>query len=64
MNEIKKMENLPESKPQGIQTVLQIPLKITVEKDSFLHIGGSPSPLTEGTGIFSRGKTSNTCIQF
>jgi len=47
MNEIKKMENLPESKPQGIQTVLQIPLKITVEKDSFLHIGGSPSPLTE-----------------
>lgn len=47
MNKIEKMKNLPGSRQQGIQTVLQIPLKITVEKDSFLHIGGSPSPLTE-----------------
>jgi CRISPR/Cas system CSM-associated protein Csm3 (group 7 of RAMP superfamily) len=47
MNEIAKMENLPESRQQGILTVLQIPLKITVQEGSFLHIGGSPSPLTE-----------------
>ena len=47
MNKIAKMKNLPESKHQGILTVLQIPLKITVKEGSFLHIGGSPSPLTE-----------------
>jgi len=47
MNKIEKMEKLPESKQQGILTVLQIPLKITVQEGSFLHIGGSPSPLTE-----------------
>lgn len=47
MNSIGKMKNLPESKQQGILTVLQIPLKITVQEGSFLHIGGSPSPLTE-----------------
>ena len=47
MNRIAKLESLPESRQQGIQTVLQIPLKITVKEGSFLHIGGSPSPLTE-----------------
>ncbi|GAI24747.1 unnamed protein product, partial [marine sediment metagenome] len=47
MNSIGNMEKLPESKRQGILTVLQIPLKITVQEGSFLHIGGSPSPLTE-----------------
>jgi len=47
MNSIGNMEKLPESKKQGILTVLQIPLKITVQEGSFLHIGGSPSPLTE-----------------
>lgn len=47
MNSIANMEKLPESKKQGILTVLQIPLKITVQEGSFLHIGGSPSPLTE-----------------
>lgn len=41
------MKELPESRQQGILTVLQIPLKITVKEGSFLHIGGSPSPLTE-----------------
>jgi Uncharacterized protein predicted to be involved in DNA repair (RAMP superfamily) len=46
MDKIEKMENLPESKQQGILTVLQIPLKITVQEGSFLHIGGSPSPLS------------------
>jgi len=47
MNRIAKLESLPESRQQGIQMVLQIPLKITVKEGSFLHIGGSPSPLTE-----------------
>ncbi len=47
MKSIEKMEKLPESKKQGILTVLQIPLKITVQEGSFLHIGGSPSPLSE-----------------
>lgn len=47
MNRIGKMEKLVESKQQGILTVFQIPLKITVQEGSFLHIGGSPSPLTE-----------------
>lgn len=47
MNKIEKMESLPESKQQGILTVLQLPLRITVQEGSFLHIGGSPSPLTE-----------------
>ncbi|HQA04186.1 MAG TPA: RAMP superfamily CRISPR-associated protein [Thermodesulfovibrio thiophilus] len=47
MNSIGNMEKLPESKKQGILKVLQIPLKITIQEGSFLHIGGSPSPLTE-----------------
>ena len=47
MNRISGMEKLPASKEQGILKVLQIPLKITVLEGSFLHIGGSPSPLTE-----------------
>jgi len=47
MKSIGNMKKLPESKQQGILTVLQIPLKITIKEDSFLHIGGSPSPLTE-----------------
>ncbi|MEO0273248.1 MAG: RAMP superfamily CRISPR-associated protein [candidate division WOR-3 bacterium] len=47
MNNIKKMERLPEKKTQGVVSVFQIPLKITVQEGSFLHIGGSPSPLTE-----------------
>lgn len=47
MNSIEKMSKVPESKQQGILRVLQIPLKITVQTGSFLHIGGSPSSLTE-----------------
>ena len=47
MNSIDNMDELPGSKQQGILTVFQIPLKITVQEGSFLHIGGSPSPLTE-----------------
>jgi CRISPR/Cas system CSM-associated protein Csm3 (group 7 of RAMP superfamily) len=47
MNERAKMENLLVSKKQGILIVYLIPLRITVQEGSFLHIGGSPSPLTE-----------------
>ncbi len=47
MNNIKEMNKLPKNEQQGILMVLQIPLKITVQEGSFLHIGGSPSPLTE-----------------
>lgn len=47
MNNIKEMNKLPKNDQQGILKVLQIPLKITVQEGSFLHIGGSPSPLTE-----------------
>lgn len=47
MNSIETIRPLPESKQEGILNVLQIPLKITVQEGSFLHIGGSPSPLTE-----------------
>jgi len=47
MNEIAKMESLPKSEQQGILRVFPIRLKITVKEGSFLHIGGSPSPLTE-----------------
>jgi len=54
MNKIENMNKLPEINQQGILRVFQIPLKITVEKGSFLHIGGSPSPLTEKKGaVFS-----------
>jgi CRISPR/Cas system CSM-associated protein Csm3 (group 7 of RAMP superfamily) len=41
------LTTLPRSEQQGIITVFQIPLKISVQQGSFLHIGGSPSPLTE-----------------
>lgn len=47
MNNIEKFKKLPESQQQGILTVFQIPLEITIQQGSFLHIGGSPSPLTE-----------------
>jgi len=47
MSSIKTLDKLPEEKQQGIMKVLQIPLKITVKEGSFLHIGGSPSPLTK-----------------
>jgi len=47
MNSIKDLTTLPESQQQGILTVFQIPIKISVQQGSFLHIGGSASPLTE-----------------
>lgn len=35
---------------EGNLEIISIPLKITVEKGSFLHIGSAPSPLTEKKG--------------
>jgi CRISPR/Cas system CSM-associated protein Csm3 (group 7 of RAMP superfamily) len=37
-------------KNEGIVKILQIPLTVKVNDDSFLHIGASPSPLTEKKG--------------
>jgi CRISPR/Cas system CSM-associated protein Csm3 (group 7 of RAMP superfamily) len=54
MNSIEILNGLPKSEQQGIITILKIPLRITVQEGSFLHIGGSPSPLTEKKGpVFS-----------
>jgi CRISPR/Cas system CSM-associated protein Csm3 (group 7 of RAMP superfamily) len=47
MDAIGRLDKLPESKRQGLLVMFQIPLKITVQEGSFLHVGGSPSPLTE-----------------
>jgi CRISPR/Cas system CSM-associated protein Csm3 (group 7 of RAMP superfamily) len=48
------LKELPESEQLGIVKVFKMPLKITVKEGSFLHIGGSPSPLTEKSApIFS-----------
>ncbi|MFW9997587.1 MAG: RAMP superfamily CRISPR-associated protein [Candidatus Odinarchaeota archaeon] len=47
MNKITEMETLPERKKQGVVTAFQLPLKITVQEGSFLHIGGSPSPIMD-----------------
>ncbi len=56
MSDINKLDKLPTSVKQGILNVFQIPLKITVQEGSFLHIGGSPSPLTEKKApVFSVG---------
>jgi len=54
MSNIEHIDKLPEIKSQGIIQVFQIPLNITVQQGSFLHIGGTPSPLTEKKGpVFS-----------
>lgn len=47
MNNISKLDKLPETKLYGSLSMFQIPLKIIVQEGSFLHVGGSPSPLTE-----------------
>lgn len=47
MNNDKLREILRASKQMGMMKVFQISLKITVQEGSFLHIGGSPSPLSE-----------------
>ena len=47
-----------EMKPEGKVMVLELPVKIEVAKDSFLHIGAAASPLTEkDAAIFKVGTT-------
>ena len=47
MNDIQILKGLPKSEQQGIMTVFQIPVKISVKEGSFLHIGGTRTPLRE-----------------
>lgn len=47
MAAIKALTALPNTKQLGNQTMLSLPLKIEVAEGSFLHVGGTPSPLTE-----------------
>ncbi|PLV59907.1 RAMP superfamily CRISPR-associated protein [Thermotoga sp. KOL6] len=55
MSEIMKIEVGGEEKEfkmkrEGKMRVLELPVKIEVAEDSFLHIGAAPSPLTEKKG--------------
>jgi CRISPR/Cas system CSM-associated protein Csm3 (group 7 of RAMP superfamily) len=47
MATIEKLSRLPGGKELGNQRVFAIQLKIVVADHSFLHVGGTPSPLTE-----------------
>jgi len=47
MTEIQSLQNLPRSETMGSLKVFILSLKITVAAGSFLHVGGTPSPLTE-----------------
>ena len=47
---IGKEEKEFEMRREGKMTVLELPVKIEVAKDSFLHIGAAPSPITEKKG--------------
>lgn len=47
MTTIKALTALPKTEQLGNQQVFVLPLQITVEAGSFLHVGGTPSPLTE-----------------
>jgi len=51
MSSIEPLEELPQEKQEGTVKILHIPLKITVKEGSFLHIGGSPSPLTKKKAV-------------
>ena len=48
MSEIKEMKRIDKERIEriGIEERLKIGVNVEVEKESFLHIGGSPSPLT------------------
>jgi CRISPR/Cas system CSM-associated protein Csm3 (group 7 of RAMP superfamily) len=41
------LKALPNTKQLGNQAVFALPIKVTVAAGSFLHVGGTPSPLTE-----------------
>lgn len=47
MATIQALTDLPKTGQLGNQQVFVLPLKITVTEGSFLHVGGTPSPLTE-----------------
>lgn len=47
MSEIRSLEKLPYQEAMGNQAFYILPIRITVAENSFLHIGGTPSPLTE-----------------
>ncbi|MEM4284330.1 MAG: RAMP superfamily CRISPR-associated protein [Candidatus Caldarchaeum sp.] len=47
MTQIQQLQQLPQAESLGNQMFLVLPLKLTVAEGSFLHIGGTPSPLTE-----------------
>ncbi|MFQ5802021.1 MAG: RAMP superfamily CRISPR-associated protein [Candidatus Methylomirabilales bacterium] len=44
---IEALTALPNTKQLGNQTVFVLPIDIEVAEGSFLHVGGTPSPLTE-----------------
>ena len=47
MKKIEKLKVLPKQEGHGEVSIFRIPMTIVVENDSFLHIGGSPSSLSE-----------------
>lgn len=47
MTSIPTLAQLPQSEKIGNQDILVLPIRIEVEEGSFLHLGGTPSPLTE-----------------
>ncbi|MDC8448087.1 MAG: RAMP superfamily CRISPR-associated protein [Nitrospira sp.] len=47
MAAINALTALPATKQLGNQTVFILPIKVEVAEGSFLHVGGTPSPLTE-----------------
>lgn len=47
MTNIEKLTALPKTARLGNQRVFALPIKIEVAEGSFLHVGGTPSPLTE-----------------
>lgn len=47
MAQVAQLKQLPQTEFLGNQMLFVLPLKITVAEGSFLHIGGTPSPLTE-----------------
>jgi len=46
----KGLEKAIELKKEGKMTILELPVRIEVAEGSFLHIGATPSPLTEKKG--------------
>ncbi len=44
---IQSLQRLPQTEKIGNQTLFMLRLKVTVAEGSFLHVGGTPSPLTE-----------------